>query len=70
MIADRKMFKQRSLTNSDVPANTPTLIKGQVFTVFVITVAAAEAAVGLAIVLAIYRNRDTVDMEQFNLLKW
>ena len=45
-------------------------IKGQVFTVFVITVAAAEAAVGLAIVLSIYRNRDTVDMEQFNLLKW
>ncbi|NER35255.1 MAG: NADH-quinone oxidoreductase subunit NuoK [Oscillatoria sp. SIO1A7] len=44
--------------------------KGQVFAVFVITVAAAEAAVGLAIVLAIYRNRDTVDMEQFNLLKW
>ncbi len=45
-------------------------LKGQVFTVFVITVAAAEAAVGLAIVLAIYRNRDTVDMEEFNLLKW
>jgi len=48
----------------------PLEIKGQVFTVFVITVAAAEAAVGLAIILAIYRNRDTVDMEQFNLLKW
>jgi NAD(P)H-quinone oxidoreductase subunit 4L len=48
----------------------PQEIKGQVFTVFVITVAAAEAAVGLAIVLSIYRNRDTVDMEQFNLLKW
>lgn len=45
-------------------------IKGQVFAVFVITVAAAEAAVGLAIILAIYRNRDTVDMEKFNLLKW
>lgn len=45
-------------------------IKGQVFTVFVITIAAAEAAVGLAIILAIYRNRDTIDMEQFNLLKW
>jgi NAD(P)H-quinone oxidoreductase subunit 4L len=45
-------------------------IKGQVFTVFVIAIAASEAAVGLAIVLAIYRNRDTVDMEQFNLLKW
>ncbi len=48
----------------------PDAIKGQIFTVFVITIAAAEAAVGLAIVLAIYRNRDTVDMEQFNLLKW
>ncbi|MDG2990429.1 NADH-quinone oxidoreductase subunit NuoK [Candidatus Synechococcus calcipolaris G9] len=45
-------------------------IKGQVFAVFVIAIAAAEAAVGLAIILAIYRNRDTVDMEQFNLLKW
>lgn len=45
-------------------------IKGQIFTIFVIAIAAAEAAVGLAIVLAIYRNRDTVDMEQFNLLKW
>lgn len=48
----------------------PIGLKGQVFTVFVITVAAAEAAVGLAIILAIYRNRDTIDMEQFNLLKW
>ena len=48
----------------------PSNIRGQVFSVFVITVAAAEAAVGLAIVLAIYRNRDTIDMEQFNLLKW
>ena len=48
----------------------PDDIKGQVFTVFVLTVAAAEAAVGLAIILAIYRNRDTIDMEQFNLLKW
>ncbi|PSO53714.1 MAG: NADH-quinone oxidoreductase subunit NuoK [Cyanobacteria bacterium QH_8_48_120] len=48
----------------------PIGIKGQVFAIFVITVAAAEAAVGLAIVLAIYRNRDTVDMEQFNLLRW
>jgi NAD(P)H-quinone oxidoreductase subunit 4L len=48
----------------------PVGIKGQVFTVFVITIAASEAAVGLAIILAIYRNRDTIDMEQFNLLKW
>ena len=46
------------------------LIQGQVFTIFVITVAAAEAAVGLAILLSLYRNRVTVDMERFNLLKW
>ena len=48
----------------------PGSIKGQVFAIFVITIAAAEAAVGLAIILAIYRNRETVDMERFNLLKW
>ena len=46
------------------------LIRGQVFTVFVITVAAAESAVGFAILLSLYRNRVTVDMEQFNLLRW
>jgi len=48
----------------------PAYIHGQVFAVFVLTVAAAEAAVGLAIVLAIYRNMATVDMERFTLLKW
>jgi len=46
------------------------LIQGQFFAIFVITVAAAEAAVGLAILLSLYRNRVTVDMESFNLLKW
>ena len=46
------------------------LIQGQVFSIFVITVAAAEAAVGLAILLSLYRNRVTVDMESLNLLKW
>ena len=46
------------------------IIRGQVFSIFVITVAAAEAAVGLAILLSLYRNRTTVDMESFNLLKW
>lgn len=45
-------------------------IRGQVFAIFILTVAAAEAAVGLAIVLAAYRNMSTVDMEKFNLLKW
>ena len=46
------------------------LIRGEAFTIFVITVAAAEAAVGLAILLSLYRNRETVDMERFNLLRW
>ena len=45
-------------------------IDGQVFVFFVMTVAAAEAAVGLAILLALYRNRVTVDIERFNLLRW
>jgi NADH:ubiquinone oxidoreductase subunit K len=44
--------------------------QGQVFTVFVIVVAAAEAAVGLAILLAYYRQRQTVAIEEINLLKW
>lgn len=42
---------------------------GQVFVLFVITVAAAEAAVGLAIVIAIFRHRQTVDLDDINLLK-
>jgi NAD(P)H-quinone oxidoreductase subunit 4L len=45
-------------------------LSGQVFSVFILTVSAAEAAVGLAILIALYRNRTTVDMERFNLLKW
>jgi NAD(P)H-quinone oxidoreductase subunit 4L len=48
----------------------PIEMRGQVFAIFILTVAAAEAAVGLAIVLAAYRNMSTVDMEKFNLLKW
>ena len=42
---------------------------GQVFVVFVMTVAAAEAAVGLAIIIAIFRHRQTVALENINLLK-
>ena len=42
---------------------------GQVFVVFVMTVAAAEAAVGLAIIIAIFRHRQTVDLADINLLK-
>jgi NADH-quinone oxidoreductase subunit K len=44
-------------------------MEGQVFVVFVMTVAAAEAAVGLAIVIAIFRHRQTVNLANINLLK-
>lgn len=43
---------------------------GQIFAIFVITVAAAEAAVGLAIVVAIYRDRKTVEVDEIDLMKW
>ena len=42
---------------------------GQVFAIIVITVAAAEAAVGLALIIAVYRNRKTVDVEDVDLMK-
>ena len=45
-------------------------LDGQLFVFFVIVVAAAEAAVGLAIIIAAQRNRDTLDVDSFNLLKW
>lgn len=48
----------------------PKEIKGQVFAIFIIAIAAAEAAIGLAIVFAIYRNRKSTSVDQFNLLKW
>jgi NADH-quinone oxidoreductase subunit K len=43
---------------------------GQVFVFFVMTVAAAEAAVGLAIIIAIFRNKLTVNIDEINILKW
>jgi NADH-quinone oxidoreductase subunit K len=43
---------------------------GQVFAVFVIVVAAAEAAVGLGIILAFYRNKETVNIDERSLLRW
>jgi NADH-quinone oxidoreductase subunit K len=45
-------------------------IEGQVFVFFVMAVAAAEAAVGLALVISIFRHVDSVDMKNFNLLRW
>ena len=45
-------------------------LSGQVFALFVITVAAAEVGIGLAIVILIYRNRETINVDEVNLLKW
>ncbi len=48
----------------------PLLLTGQVFAIFIMVVAAAEAAVGLAIIIAIYRNRETIDATRIDLMKW
>ena len=45
-------------------------MEGQIFVFFIMTVAAAEAAVGLAIIIAIYRNKATVNVDNINLMKW
>jgi NAD(P)H-quinone oxidoreductase subunit 4L len=45
-------------------------VAGQVFALFVISLAAAEVGVALAIVILLYRNRQTVDLREFALLKW
>jgi NADH-quinone oxidoreductase subunit K len=45
-------------------------VSGHVFAVFIITVAAAEAAVGLGILIAFFRNRETVNLDEVDLLKW
>jgi NADH-quinone oxidoreductase subunit K len=48
----------------------PTVVSGQVFAIVVLAVAASEAAVGLALIISIYRRRNTVIAEDINLLKW
>ena len=45
-------------------------VHGQIFAIFVITDAAAEAAVGLGILIALFRNRETVNADEMDLLKW
>ena len=45
-------------------------MSGQIFTVFIIVVAAAEAAIGLGIVIALYRNRETIWIDEIDLMKW
>ena len=45
-------------------------VEGHVFAIFIITVAAAEAAVGLGILIAFFRNRETTNLDDIDLLKW
>jgi NADH:ubiquinone oxidoreductase subunit K len=54
---------------NNVPAYK-TLLTGQIFAIFIITVAAAEAAVALAMIIAIYRKRSTVDVGEIDIMKW
>jgi NADH:ubiquinone oxidoreductase subunit K len=49
---------------------SPRPIDGQVFSVFVITIAAAEAAVALGLAVAVYKLRQSIDVDRLNLLKW
>jgi NAD(P)H-quinone oxidoreductase subunit 4L len=48
----------------------PLLLTGQIFAIFVMVVAAAEVAVGLAVIIAIYRHRQTIDATKIDLMKW
>lgn len=48
----------------------PANLDGQIFAIFVITVAVAEAAVGLGILIALFRNKETVQADEIDLLKW
>ena len=48
----------------------PTALTGQVFALFAMAVAAAETAVGLAIIISIYRNKETIDANKIDLMKW
>ena len=48
----------------------PLMLTGQVFVIFIMVVAAAEVAVGLAIIIAIYRHRETIDATKIDLMKW
>jgi NADH dehydrogenase subunit K (EC 1.6.5.3) len=45
-------------------------LSGQVFVFFVMTVAAAEVAVGIGIIIAVFRNRETINVDEINILKW
>ncbi len=49
---------------------SPRPLDGHVFAIFVITIAAAEASVALALVVAVYRHRETIDVDRINVRRW
>lgn len=49
---------------------TPEVVYGELFAIFIIAVAAAESVLGLAIILAIYRNKQTVDADEMDIMKY
>lgn len=51
-------------------SKTLNLVDGHVIVFLVLTIAAAEAAVGLALIVMVYRNRETINIDRFNLMKW
>ena len=53
-----------------MPATKGHNLDGQIFVLFVIVVAAAEAAIGLGIVIALYRNKETILIDEIDILKW
>ena len=61
-----------SLWFEEYAGNQPPLLvlNGQIFAIFVITIAVAEAAVGLGILIALFRNKETVQADEIDLLKW
>jgi len=71
LMAIELMFNAVNLTFVGIARHLPTFsFHGQIFAVFIISVAAAEAAVGLAIVLGLHRNFRTVNVDEINLMKW
>jgi NADH-quinone oxidoreductase subunit K len=66
-VAFANYWQQKMLAGLAPPGTVP--LSGQVFVFFVMVVAAAEAAVGLAIIIAIFRTRETLNVDRVNLLK-
>ena len=63
-------FNMVTVHRPDGFGNYSQYLTGQIFAIFIITVAAAEAAVALAMIIAIYRKRNTVDVGEIDMMKW